>query len=338
MKKTTKSFAVILAVILCLGLLGACGGERKEGSGLRSADLVLDWYPNAIHTFIYTAIERGYYAEEGIDLHIQFPSNTTDALSLVSAGKAEFGFGYQHETIQAVADQGIKVKSVGAIVQGPLSVVMSLKEKNVNSPKDLVGKTVGYSGTALLEAIIRNMVTSDGADPAGVQLVDVGFDLMSALTTGNVDATIGGLINHEVPQLEEEGFELSYWLETAYGVPDFYENVFLVNDELLESDPELIKGFLRASLRGFEDFKKDPYGCLEILLSNQNEENFPLSESVEKKSCDILLPMMETADAEFLSQSDENWQKNIDWMLDNSLCENRISVDDIRADLDGWRQ
>lgn len=337
MKKAFRILSLILALSLCIGLLSACGGKKQSSSGLRSADLVLDWYPNALHTFIYTAIARGYYAEEGIDLHIQFPSNTTDALSLVSAGKAEFGFGYQHETVQAVADQGVKIKSVAAIVQGPLSVVMSLKEKNINSPRDLAGKTVGYSGTALLEAIVQNMVESEGVDPSSVQLVDVGFDLMSSMTTGNVDATIGCLVNHEVPQLEEEGFEVNYWLETAYGVPDFYENVFIVSDELLEKDPELIKGFLRASLRGFEDFKADPYGCLNILLENQNEENFPLSESVEKKSCDIILTMMEKPDAAFLSQDDANWQANIDWMLENGLCKNRISLDDVRVNLD-WRK
>ena len=71
--------------------LAACGTQKKKEAGLQDVNIVLDWYPNAIHAFIYEAIERGYYAEEGLNVHVQFPSNENDAISLVSAGKAEFG-------------------------------------------------------------------------------------------------------------------------------------------------------------------------------------------------------------------------------------------------------
>ena len=56
--------------------------------------MVLDWYPNALHAFLYEAIEKGYYAEEGLKINIRFPSNTNDALSLVAAGKADIGLYY----------------------------------------------------------------------------------------------------------------------------------------------------------------------------------------------------------------------------------------------------
>ena len=97
----------------------AASGEKKD---LREVNVVLDWYPNAIHTFIYTAIERGYYAEEGLDVKVRFPANANDALALVAAGKAEIGMYYQQDVIQAVANQGTKIKSIGAIVQSPLSI------------------------------------------------------------------------------------------------------------------------------------------------------------------------------------------------------------------------
>ncbi len=307
--------------------------EKNEDGNeeLKEINIVLDWYPNAIHTFIYTAIERGYYAEEGIKVNIQFPSNSNDALSLVAAGKAEVGMYYQHDLIQAVANQNIGIKSIGAITQSPLDVVLSLKDKNITSPKDLEGKLVGYAGTALSEAFIKTMMEADGADFSKTELVDVGFELMSSMTTDNVDATIGCMLNHEVPQLEEEGFEVNHFLVEGYGIPDYYELILLSNNDTIENDPELLAGFLRASKKGFEDFKADPYGCLEILLNNQNEENFPLSETVEKKSSDTLLPVMETADAKFLSQSDEVWQKNIDWMLETGLIDNSVDVSDVKA-------
>ena len=86
-------------------------------------------------------------------------------------------------------------------------------------------------------------------------------------------------------KLQEEGFDVNYFMANGYGIPNYYEEVFLANNEMIESEPEVLKGFLRASAKGFEDFKKYPDGCLAILMNNQNEENFPLTQSVEEKSC-----------------------------------------------------
>ena len=80
--------------------------------------------------------------------------------------------------------------------------------------------------------------------------------------------------------------------------------------------------------------KANPEEALRILLDNQNEENFPLSETVERKSMETLLPMMETADAEFLSQSDECWQENIDWMLSQGLIKDAVALDEVRVNLE----
>ncbi|MBO5544980.1 MAG: ABC transporter substrate-binding protein [Oscillospiraceae bacterium] len=359
-----RAFCLVLALVLALGALTACGSSTPaptastapEASNdepaaeptaeaasepadepapeLRELNVVLDWYPNALHTFLYTAIERGYFAEEGLDVKIRFPANDNDALSLVSAGRAEIGLFYEHDIIQAVANQGVKIKSIGAVVQSPLNVILSLKDKNILSPKDLVGKTVGYGGTALSEALVQTMVSAVGEDPASVNLINVGFELMSSMTTDNVDATIGCLVNHEVPQMEEEGFEVNYFLVNEYGIPNYYEAVFLASDSMIENEPEVLAGFLRACEKGFRDFQADPAGCLEILLNNQNEENFPLSPSVEAKSAETLLPLMETEGASFLTQTEENWQTNIDWMLASGLIDQAVPVSDVMANIE----
>ncbi|MBO5489787.1 MAG: ABC transporter substrate-binding protein, partial [Eubacterium sp.] len=99
----------------------AAAGETKE---LKELDVVLDWYPNALHAFLYVAMEKGYYAEEGLKVNIQFPSNANDAISLVAAGQAEIGLYYQQDVIQARAEQNVPVKSIGAVVQGPLNIVL----------------------------------------------------------------------------------------------------------------------------------------------------------------------------------------------------------------------
>ncbi|MGN0159267.1 MAG: ABC transporter substrate-binding protein [Brotaphodocola sp.] len=309
-------------------------GQSASPQELKEMDVVLDWYPNALHAFLYDAIDKGYYEEEGLKINIRFPSNANDAISLVAAGQAEIGLYYQQDVIQARADQNVPVKSIGAVVQGPLNIILSLKEKNITSPNDLVGKTIGYAGTELSEALVRSIMEHAGADYSDVTMIDVGFDLMSSMTTGNVDATIGCLVNHEVPQMEEEGFAVNWFDLDDYGVPTYYEGIFLASDKMIENDPESLKAFLRASARGFEDMKNDPAGVLQILLSNQNAENFPLSEAVETQSMETLLPMMETDEAKFLTQTDACWQENIDWMLEQGLIDQPVSVDDVRVNLE----
>ena len=326
---------ILSSLLICALLLCGCGADKNDaGAGeLKELDVVLDWYPNALHAFLYVAIEKGCYEEEGLKVNIQFPSNSNDAISLVAAGQADIGLYYQQDVIQARTQQNVPVKSIGAVVQGPLNIVLSLEEKNITTAQDLVGKTIGYAGTELSEALIRSIMNYVGADYGDVTMIDVGFDLMSSMTTGNVDATIGCLVNHEVPQMEEEGFSVNWFDLDEYGVPTYYEGVFLANDDAIADDSETLSAFLRASAKGFADMKADPEAALEILLNHQNEENFPLSETVERKSMEVLLPLMETADAAFLSQSDACWQENIDWMLEQGLISETVALDEVRVNL-----
>ena len=336
MKK--KILSLLMSGIMALGILGcnntSMSTETVEGKKLEEVNVVLDWYPNAVHSFIYTAIEKGYYEQEGLKVNIQFPSNTNDAISMTAAGKADLGIYYLQDVAMAKGNENIPVKAVGTIVQSPLSIILSLKDKNITSPKDLSGKKIGYGGTALSEGIISTMLEYVGEKGDSAQVIDVGFDLMSSMTTNQVDATIGCLVNHEVPQMEEEGFELNYFFPNDYGVPNYYELVFVTGENTLSKDGEKISKFLRASKKGFEDMKNNPDESLKILLNNQNEENFPLTESVEKKSMDILLPVMETENAQFLSQDTKVWQDNIDWLVSKGLLQESFDASEIVENLD----
>ena len=91
---------------------------------------------------------------------------------------------------------------------------------------------------------------------------------------------------------------------------------------------------LRACSKGFEDFKSNTDDVLQVLLDNQDEANFALDPDVEKKSCETLLPLMETEDAKFLSQTEQCWQENIDWMYDQGLIAEKPDVSDVMVNLD----
>lgn len=339
MKTSKKLVCAVLALTTALSLAG-CGQKADTGAGsadtdmntdakdseFKELDIVLDWYPNAVHAFIYDAIEKGYYEDEGLTVNIRFPSNANDALSLVAAGKADLGVYYMQDVITTRTNQDIPVKAIASIVQEPMNIFLSLKDKNITSPKDLEGKMIGYGGTELSQAVTKYTIETAGGTYDERKVIDVGFDLMASMTTGQVDATIGCMLNHEVPQMEEEGFEVNYFTLEECGIPSYYELVFVANDEMIASDADTLRSFLKASRRGFEDMKNNPDAALKILLDNQNAENFPLSKSVEAKSMDILLPAMEKDGSPFLAQTTQAWQDNIDWLYAQGLTSEKKDV------------
>ena len=330
-KKIWKKIAVMtLAGAITVGGIETFSCAEEE---LEEIDLVLDWYPNAVHECFYVAMEKGYYEEEGLKLTIQFPANTNDGLSMPAAGMADVGLYYMQDVIMAKAEEGVPVKSIGALVQAPLAVVVSLTESDINSPADLAGKTLGHGGSALGEAKIKAMLDYEKVDSSEVSTIDVGFDLMSSMTTGQVDATIGCLVNHEIPEMREEGFDVSYFSPTDFGVPNYYELVFVVGEKNFNENPEKYEKFLRATKRGFEDMKADPDEALQILLDHQSAENFPLTDSVERQSMDYLLGVYETEEYPFPGQDPAVWQENIDWLLEKGLISESIDVDDVLADM-----
>ncbi|MFA9556316.1 ABC transporter substrate-binding protein [Evansella sp. AB-rgal1] len=320
------SFTLLLLLVAC-GDGEAQGGNADEAE-LTEIDIMLDWYPNAVHSYLYTAIERGFFEEEGIKVNIQFPANPTDPINLAAAGQITLGITYQPDVVTARANQDVPVKSIGAIVRSPLNHTIFLEDSEIQSPSDLEGKTVGYPGIPVNEALIKTMVANDGGNPDNVTMVDVGFELGSSIVSGRVDAVTGAYINHEVPVLRHDGHETRYFNPVDYGVPSFYELVFVTNDATWESDSELIKAFWRGATKGYEFMVENPDEALQILLDNQDEANFSLVESVEKESLQILLPKMESANG-FGSQDAESWQETIDWMLEFGLIEEEPNLDEI---------
>lgn len=318
-----KKIKLLLIGITFILLLSACSNKETD-----KVSIMLDWYPNAVHSFLYVAQDKGYFEEEGIKLDIQFPANPTDPINLAAAGKVTMGITYQPDVIIAKSEQDIGVKSVGVLVRSPLNHVAFLDESGITSPKDLEDKTVGYTGIPLNEAMLKTMLETDDADFEKVTMVDVGFELNSSLVSKKTAAVIGAYINHEVPLLKHEGFNPGFIDPTDYGVPSFYELVVVTSDDTWNKDAEKIKAFWRAAGKAFADMETDPEEALAILLKHQDEANFPLVEEVERESLSVLLPKMKSPTT-FGEQEQSNWKETADWMLEFGLLKKEADLEDI---------
>lgn len=336
MKKWTKT-----ALILTLTAgLAACGGQADTPAPAASADqknektalsIALDWYPNAVHSFLYAAQEQGYFEEENLDVQIQMPSDSNDPLKLVAAGKVDLAISYMPQLISARAE-GIPVVSVAALVRHPLNAIMTRQDSGLDSPAKLEGKSIGYPSIPFNEAIVRTAVKEAGGDDAGLSFVDIGFDIVPALTGKQVDAVVGGYINHEKLILEKNGIPVNVFSPESFGVPDYYELVLTTSDETLQQKKAVIEAFLRAASKGQAYVKDNPQEALDLLLAKQAQE-FPLEADIETKSLEILLPMMDAGEQPFGSQSEESWQNMIDWMKQQGLIANDVLAHEVMQDV-----
>ncbi|MDQ0063296.1 putative hydroxymethylpyrimidine transport system substrate-binding protein [Paenibacillus harenae] len=310
--------------MVLIGVTG-CGSNKQTGSGETELTVLLDWYPNAVHTFLYAAEEQGFFEEAGLKVNLQTPAGTNDALKLVATGKADLALSYQMQ-VAISRSEGIPIVSVGAIVRHPLNQLMVLDSGEIQSPKDLVGKKIGYPSIPLDEAIVDTMVKSDGGDPAKLNYVDVGWDLIPAMTTKKVDAIIGGYINHEKLLLEKEGEKLIAFDPSRYGVPDYYELVLTASEDGLKSNSDAIKKFMEAAAKGQEYTASHPDEALQILLDKQDEQ-FPLDAEIERKSLDILLPLMDAGMEPFGSQSEKSWSSIIAWLKEQGQIKQDVNAE-----------
>lgn len=322
----TRHSALAVLLACCLALAGCGGGAGslpKGADGTTRVSLVLDWYPWANHSGLYLAQSRGYFKAEGLEVDIRTPSDPADVLKLVGAGKDAFGISYQTDVLTARA-AGVEVKSVAALVQHPLNTVMALKGSGITRPRDLAGKKVGSPGVPSDEALLRSIMEADGASVETVEQVNVGTDILPALLGKKVDAIIGAYAVHESIVAEQKGQPVEVIKVQDWGVPDYYELVLVTNDATIKQHPEVVRKFLRAAVRGYQDAMADHAAAIDALVAANAETD----RKVEGPGLEQLAPYWTNGVPQFGWQTAERWQRYHDWLRARGLLDKEVRVQD----------
>ena len=307
-----KKLATLLLVSLALFLVAACGSDSEPTTEpLTKVSIALDWFPWSNHSGLFIAQERGYFADEGLDVSIFTPGDPSTVLQTVASGRDDFGISYQPELLIA-REKGIPVVSVMALVQHPLNSVMSLKESGIVEPKDLAGKKVGAPGLPSDESLLDTMLRNQGLTLDDVEMVNVGFDLVPALISKQVDAVVGAYWVHESISATNQGFELNIMRMEQNGVPDFYELVIVANEEKIAQDPDLVQSFVRGVTRGYQDAIADPQDAVQLLKRVKPEVDL----AIEIPGVELLAPLWATDNGVFGWQEEARWKDFAEWLVD----------------------
>jgi putative hydroxymethylpyrimidine transport system substrate-binding protein len=251
--------ATVLAVCALAVALSGCGSSAptapaSEGGGgggrapIKPATLILDFTPNAVHTGIYAALAQHYDREEGVNLHVIAPTASTDSIQLLETGKVNFAILDIHD-LAIARQQHQNVVGIMAIVERPLAAVIAAPD--VDSPKQLEGKTVGVTGDPSDTAVLRSEVSGSGGDPAKVKTITIGFNAVADLLAGRVAGATAFWSDEGVTiRAERPGFHV--FRVDDYGAPSYPELVLCVTRSTLQDDPSVIHDVVDALVRGYE--------------------------------------------------------------------------------------
>jgi NitT/TauT family transport system substrate-binding protein/putative hydroxymethylpyrimidine transport system substrate-binding protein len=256
--------AALLAAVLASAGLAACGGGGAEPGAPKGATLVLDFQPNAVHAGIYAGLAQGYYRDAGVDLDVQPPSASTDAPKLLEAGRAQFAILDIHD-LAIARERGLDVVGVAPIVERPLAAVIAANRDRVRRPGDLNGATVGVTGLPSDDAVLDSVIRAGGGDPSSIHRVTIGFQAVSALAAGRVDAATA-FWNAEGVTLRRMGVLTREFRVDRYGAPRYPELILSTTSKLIASDPGLVRSVVEATRRGYGLAIQRPGSALGALL------------------------------------------------------------------------
>ena len=317
MKPLRRSAIAISAALIVLSLgLAACGEKSEDATGgeREPFTLTLDFYPNPDHAGIYMAQKLGYFADAGLDVSIQTPSDPAAPIKQVAAGRTDLAISYEPEVLLA-REQGLDVIAVGALVDRPLTSLIWLKKSGINGIADLRGKTIATAGIPYQDAYLETILARAKLTPADVKTVNVGYGLLPALVGGRAGAMLGGFRNVEGVDLRLRGLNPVVTPVDRLGVPTYDELVLVANRERLEEDPEAIRLFLGALARGTAAAKKNRTATANALL----EANPDLDPRLTEAELVATLPLLSERGA----MNPARWRAFIAWMQENGLISGR---------------
>ncbi|MDE2383832.1 MAG: ABC transporter substrate-binding protein [Alphaproteobacteria bacterium] len=206
--------------------------------------LMLDWFVNPDHAPIIIAREKGFFAEQGLDVDVVPPADPSDPPKMVAAGKADIGISYEPQ-LHMLADGGLPIVRVGTLVSSPLNCLLVRDDGSVKTIADLKGKKVGDSLPGFEEALLSTMLKHNGLEMKDVEVVNVNFSIAPSLMSKQVDAVIGAYRNFELNQMAIQGNKGHCFNVEDEGVPAYDELVYIANKDTLNRD--VIKRFLAAT-------------------------------------------------------------------------------------------
>jgi putative hydroxymethylpyrimidine transport system substrate-binding protein len=331
-KAGAKSVRVAaVAMVVCAATIAAGCGEKSESTTPGTPQpfsLALDFYVNPDHAGIFEAIDNGYFKDAGLDVQPQAPSDPSAPIKEVAAGRVDLAISYEPEVLLAQAqDPGLPVKAVAALVPTPLTSMIWLKDSGIKDIKGLQGKTIATAGIPYQEAYLKTILDKAGLSTSDVNTVDVQQNLLPALINGRAQAMLGGFLNIEGVDLQQQGTDPTIRPVDKLGIPTYNELVLVANSDTLDEKSQDIRLFLDALQRGTQAAVADPAGATKDILEAGNGLDPKTTRAEVNKTLPLLAQKSSKHPYGYMDPS--QWKKFAQFFADNGVIKALPSTDDV---------
>lgn len=289
---------IIRGIVFAVAALAAAGALAQDKVSLR-----LNWYLGGLHVPFYYGKDRGFFAAEGIDLTINEGRGSANTVQVVAAGSDTFGMADSSSVVQT-ASKGADIKSVMSLLNTTGYSVVSLASAPIRTPKDLEGRKVAVTPGDPLGALLQAVCKANNVDCGKVTMVQVDpAAKVVAVLEKKTDALLGGA--------DDQFFLIKYKGVEPYAMryADFGANIvgmtIMTTGDTIRRNPDLVRRFVRASVRSWEEARKNPGAAVDAAMKVKPDLN-------RQSTLDQLMVDLELLDSKN-SKGRIGWGAQADW-------------------------
>jgi len=266
----------------------------------------LNWFPVGDHAAYWVGLDKGYFADRGLDVTLESSKGSGDSIAKVDSGRADAGLADSAVVIASHA-RGTTIKVVGMVFDKTPLNVFSSKDKPVREPKDLEGKTLGAPPGDGQRQVWPAFAKANNIDESKVTWVNIEpAAKVAALAEKRVDAVADyttGLPLYEKP-MGQGNVVMMPWSDFGF---DMYSMSIMASQKTMKERPEVLKKFLEAAYLGWRDVMLDPEGALKIFKKRVPEIDVDLIRANMKLGLDLM--------------ATQRYKDNgIGWMDEKKMC------------------
>jgi ABC-type nitrate/sulfonate/bicarbonate transport system substrate-binding protein len=317
---------ILTLLVLSVALLVAACSSSDEPSEFREITFMAGFKPQANLPFVaaYVAQEKGYFAEQGLDVRIRH--STGEHLKLLLSGDVDITTANADSVLKRRSSPDVPIRAIALFGQSGQAAYVALESEGIRTPKDWEGKIFGYKTS--LPAEYLAVVRAAGVDRSKIDEVKVGFD-PRILTEGRVDI-LAVFKSNEPDTIRKLGFPVTVFNPEDYGVPTL-GLTYIVQESTIAEDADMVERFLKATMKGFGFAVENEEETLDIVLrfapnEDRDHQRFMLREELRNAESAV------TEQGGLGAMTDEQWKELYDHLIEFEALANpfdyRTAYDD----------
>ncbi len=269
---------LMVAAVLALAAAAGWASSQSETSApkqMQKVNFQLNWQITGDHAPYYVAMDKGWFAEEGLEVNVILGQGSGYTVQALESGKAEIGISDAPVPIKMRAE-GAKVRIVGILFDKHPNAMYFWKDSGITKPQDIAGKTVAVPAADGHKVMWPAFAKLIGVDPASVKFVNIAPSAkVAALASRNADVVFELYTGKPFMEKAIPPAQLGVFLWADYGF-NAYAHSLIARDDVIKNNPELVRKFLKAAYRGWDYTLKNPEEAISILAKHHpiNEADY----------------------------------------------------------------